>query len=136
MWLRDPDAPATSLGCVLACSVSPYVAASQVSQLTSFLPHHLASHVGRHPIHKGIVAQVNASGALRKSIFSGAMSVRRATAPPTQRPSSTRSCSPISDHLAFCGGAPLSQETQEFLATALVTIVQGTKYHDALGLTN
>ena len=82
-------------------------------------------------IRKGILAQVNSSGAFRKSIFNVAMTVKRANVPVVKNVVDTLVFSKIKQatggrlRVALSGGAALSRETQEFLTLALVTIVQG-----------
>lgn len=83
-------------------------------------------------IRKGILAQVNSSGSFRKSMFSGAMSVKRANVPVVKNVVDSLVFSKIKQatggrlRLAMSGGAALSRETQEFLSVALVTVIQGT----------
>jgi len=83
-------------------------------------------------IRKGILAQVNSSGAIRKSMFNGAMTVKKANVPVLKNVVDSVVFAKIRQatggrlRLALSGGAALSRETQEFLNTALVTIVQGT----------
>lgn len=82
-------------------------------------------------IRKGILAQVNKSGAFRKSLFNGAMTIKRSNVPVLKNVVDSVVFAKIREgtggrmRLALSGGAPLSKDTQEFLATALVTIVQG-----------
>ncbi len=83
-------------------------------------------------IRKGILAQVNSSGAFRKSIFNVAMTVKRANVPVVKTIVDTLVFSKIKQatggrlRVAMSGGAALSRETQEFLSLALVTVIQGT----------
>jgi len=82
-------------------------------------------------IRKGIISRVNAGGAVRKSVFNGAMTVKKNSVPVL---------STIADNVVFksvkaatggrlritlCGGAAISHETQKFLDTALVMMLQG-----------
>ena len=82
-------------------------------------------------IRKGIVAQVNKSGVIRKSMFHGAMSIKRANIPLLKNIVDAVVFSKIREgtggrlRVALSGGAALSRETQEFLNIALLTIVQG-----------
>jgi long-chain acyl-CoA synthetase len=84
-------------------------------------------------IRKGILAQVNSSGTFRKSMFNGAMSVKRANVPVVKSVVESLVFSKIKQatggrlRLAMSGGAALSRETQEFLSVALVTVLQGTR---------
>ena len=83
-------------------------------------------------IRKGILAQVNSSGSFRKSMFNGAMSVKKANVPVVKNVVDSLVFSKVKQatggrlRLAMSGGAALSRETQEFLSLALVTIIQGT----------
>ena len=83
-------------------------------------------------IRKGILAQVNNSSSFRKSMFNGAMSVKKANVPVVKNVVESLVFSKIKQatggrlRLAMSGGAALSRETQEFLSVALVTIIQGT----------
>ncbi len=83
-------------------------------------------------IRKGILAQVNSAGAIRKSMFNGAMTVKKANVPVLKNVVDSVVFGKIRQatggrlRLALSGGAALSRETQEFLNLALVTIVQGT----------
>lgn len=82
-------------------------------------------------IRKGIIAQVNSSSAVRKSVFSGAMSVKKANVPVLKSVVDSIVFAKIRQatggrlRLAMSGGAALSRETQEFLTLALVTLIQG-----------
>ena len=82
-------------------------------------------------IRKGIINTVNKSGTLKKSVFRGGMSIKKAGVP---------ILSGIVDSVVFSqvkaqtggglryvlnGGAALSVETQQFLTHALVTVLQG-----------
>jgi long-chain acyl-CoA synthetase len=98
-------------------------------------------------IRKGILSQVNSSGAVRKSMFNGAMTIKKANVPVLKGVVDSVIFAKIRQatggrlRLALSGGAALSRETQEFLNIALVTIVQGTvsissSDLSALGLTN
>lgn len=82
-------------------------------------------------IRKGILAKVNTSGAVRKAIFNGAVEVKRRNIPVLATLAdyilgSVRAATGGRLRLALSGGAAISRETQEFLTTALVTILQGT----------
>jgi long-chain acyl-CoA synthetase len=84
-------------------------------------------------IRKGILSQVNSSGAVRKSMFNSAMSIKKADVPVLKGVVDSVVFSKIRQatggrlRLALSGGAALSRETQEFLNLALVTIVQGAE---------
>jgi long-chain acyl-CoA synthetase len=91
-------------------------------------------------IRKGILSQVNSSGSFRKSMFNGAMSVKKANVPVAKNVVDTLVFSKIKQatggrlRLAMSGGAALSKETQEFLTLALVTILQGAISSSQVGL--
>ena len=82
-------------------------------------------------IRKGIVAKINSSGTLRKSVFSGAYTIKKAGVPALSQLVDSAVFSQIKAatggklRLALSGGAALSAETQEFLSIALVTVLQG-----------
>jgi long-chain acyl-CoA synthetase len=82
-------------------------------------------------IRKGIIAKVNAGGSVKKSVFNGAMSVKKAGVPVLSQLadsvvlSGVRAATGGRLRLALSGGAALSRETQEFLSVALVTMLQG-----------
>lgn len=84
-------------------------------------------------IRKGILTKVKAGGSLKSSIFNGALSMKKSGGPGS-------TLAAIADavvfkqvqqgtggrlKLALSGGAPISRETQEFLSTALVMVLQG-----------
>jgi len=74
---------------------------------------------------------VNASGTLKKSVFNGAMAVKKANVPVLVDVADALVFNGVKAatggrlRLAMCGGAALSKETQEFLSVALVTMLQG-----------
>ena len=82
-------------------------------------------------IRKGILTKVNSSGSLKKSVFNGAMAVKKANVPiladvaDSVVLSGVRAATGGRLRLALSGGAALSKETQEFLSVALVTTLQG-----------
>lgn len=82
-------------------------------------------------IRKGILAKVNASGRVRKSVFHGAVAIKKANWPVLSDVadatvlSSVRAATGGRLRLAMSGGAALSRETQEFLSVALVTMLLG-----------
>lgn len=82
-------------------------------------------------IRKGIVGKVNKSGTLRKSMFNGALSIKRANVPVLKGVvdsvvfSQVRAQTGGRLRLALSGGSALSAETQEFLSLALVSVIQG-----------
>lgn len=83
-------------------------------------------------IRKGIIGKINSSGAVKKSVFNGAMAVKKAGVPGLSQIadsavlSNVRAATGGRLRLALSGGASLSRETQEFLSIALVTMLQGT----------
>lgn len=82
-------------------------------------------------IRKGIITKVNHSGGMKKKMFNGAMSVKKAGIPGLSQLadsvvlSNVRAATGGRLRLALSGGAALSHETQEFLTIALVTMLQG-----------
>jgi long-chain acyl-CoA synthetase len=82
-------------------------------------------------IRKGILSQVNSGGAVRKSMFNGAMTVKKANVPVLKGVVDSVVFNKIRQatggrlRVALSGGAALSRETQEFLNIALVTLIQG-----------
>jgi long-chain acyl-CoA synthetase len=92
-------------------------------------------------IRKGILAQVGSSGAIRKSMFNGAMSIKKANVPVIKDLVDTLVFSKIKQatggrlRLAMSGGGFLSRETQKFLTHALVTVFQGATSSSQFGLT-
>lgn len=82
-------------------------------------------------IRKGIVGKVNASGPLKKNVFSGAYALKKAGVPVLSQIADSAVLSNVKTatggrlRLALSGGAALSRETQEFLSVALVTVLQG-----------
>ncbi|KAF8256833.1 hypothetical protein EI94DRAFT_1848697 [Lactarius quietus] len=91
-------------------------------------------------IHKGILAQVHKSGVVRKSMFNGAMTIKRANVPVLKNVIESVVFLKIREgmggrlRVALSGGAPLSRETQEFLSTALVTVIQGYGMTETCGM--
>ncbi|KAF8548649.1 acetyl-CoA synthetase-like protein [Imleria badia] len=80
---------------------------------------------------QGILTKVNASGNLKKTVFNGAMAVKKANRPVLSDIADALVLSGVKAatggrlRLAMSGGAALSKETQEFLSVALVTMLQG-----------
>ncbi|KAA1475922.1 long-chain-fatty-acid-CoA-ligase [Dentipellis sp. KUC8613] len=91
-------------------------------------------------IRKGILSQVNKGGSVRKSVFNGALSVKRAGVPGLKNVvdnvvfSQIRAATGGRLRLALSGGASLSKETQEFLSLALVTLLQGYGMTESCGM--
>lgn len=82
-------------------------------------------------IRKGILSKVNASGALKKGVFSSAIAVKKANVPGLKQVMDSVVLSAVREQtggrlrIAMSGGAALSSETQEFLTHALVLMLQG-----------
>ena len=91
-------------------------------------------------IRKGILAQVNNGGAIRKTVFNGAMSIKKANVPVVKDVVDALVFSKIKQatggrlRLAMSGGGFLSRETQEFLTLTLVTVFQGATSSSTIGL--
>ncbi|KAF5347312.1 hypothetical protein D9756_009932 [Leucocoprinus leucothites] len=90
-------------------------------------------------IRKGIVAKVNSGGAIRKAIFNGAVEVKRRNIPVLATVAdyilgAVRAATGGRLRIALCGGAAISRETQEFLSTTLVTILQGYGMTESCGM--
>lgn len=82
-------------------------------------------------IRKGILAKVHAGGAIKTMVFNAAMTLKRRGTPVLSQLadaivfSGVRAATGGRLRIALSGGAAISRETQEFLTTALVTMVQG-----------
>lgn len=82
-------------------------------------------------IRKGIIAQVNAGGYLKQSIFNGAYMAKKWGIPILSSVADAVVFSQLKAatggrlRLGLSGGAALSAETQDFLGVALVPIIQG-----------
>ncbi|TFK48164.1 acetyl-CoA synthetase-like protein, partial [Heliocybe sulcata] len=82
-------------------------------------------------IRKGIVGKINSTGTVKKSVFNGAMTVKRAGVPGLSQIvdnvvlAQVKAATGGRLRFALSGGAALSKETQEFLNLALVTMLQG-----------
>lgn len=83
-------------------------------------------------IRKGIVGKVDSSGFIKKNLFYGAMYAKKNNIPVLAQLadsvvlSGVRAATGGRLRIALSGGAAISRETQEFLSTALLNIVQGT----------
>ena len=83
-------------------------------------------------IRKGIIAKINSGSAIKKAIFNGAMHVKKNNIPILAQLadsfvlSGVRAATGGRLRIAMSGGAAISRDTQEFLTTALVTIIQGS----------
>ena len=82
-------------------------------------------------IRKGILAKVHAGGSIKKSVFNGAMAAKKKNLPVLAQLADSvvltgvRAATGGRLRIALSGGAAISRETQEFLTTALVTVLQG-----------
>ncbi|ETW80068.1 expressed putative fatty acid biosynthesis enzyme [Heterobasidion irregulare TC 32-1] len=91
-------------------------------------------------IRKGILSQINNAGALKKSLFNGALSIKRANVPGLNSIvdqvvfSQIKAATGGKLRLALSGGAALSRETQEFLSLALVMLLQGYGMTETCGM--
>ena len=84
-------------------------------------------------IRKGILAQVNKGGVLKKAVFSGSLKIKRGGIPFLSNivdsvvMTQIRAATGGKLRLALSGGAPLSSETHEFLNLTILTVLQGTR---------
>lgn len=91
-------------------------------------------------IRKGIIAKVNAGGAVKKAVFNGAYTVKKVGVPVLSQIadsvvfSSVKAATGGRLRFALSGGASLSRETQEFLSIALVTMLQGYGMTESCGM--
>ncbi|KAF8632068.1 hypothetical protein AX15_002066 [Amanita polypyramis BW_CC] len=91
-------------------------------------------------IRKGILHKVNSSGSFKKSLFNGAIAAKKAGTPIISQVadavvlSGVRAATGGRLRIALSGGAALSRETQEFLSTALVTLLQGYGMTESCGM--
>ena len=84
-------------------------------------------------IRKGILVKVQAGGTVKKALFNGAMNAKKNKTPILAGLGDiilggVRAATGGRLRLALSGGAAISKETQEFLTTALVTVLQGLFY--------
>ncbi|KDR78210.1 hypothetical protein GALMADRAFT_224584 [Galerina marginata CBS 339.88] len=91
-------------------------------------------------IRKGIENKVNSGGIIRKSLFETAMAAKKNNIPLFARLadsvvlSGVRAATGGKLRIALSGGAAISRETQEFLTTALVTVIQGYGMTESCGM--
>ena len=82
-------------------------------------------------IRKGVLAQVNQGGVIKKAIFNGSLRIKRSNIPILSQivdivvMSQIKAATGGRLRLALSGGAPLSSETHEFLNLTIITILQG-----------
>jgi len=91
-------------------------------------------------IRKGILTQVNAGGALKKAVFNGSVKIKKAGVPGLSQVVDSVVLSKIKAatggrlRLALSGGSAMSRETNEFLNTVLVTVLQGYGMTESCGM--
>ncbi|KAJ7038968.1 acetyl-CoA synthetase-like protein [Mycena alexandri] len=91
-------------------------------------------------IRKGIVGKVQAGGAIRSSVFKGAVEAKKRGTPGLARLadsvilSGVRAATGGRLRIAMSGGAAISRETQEFLSVALVMLLQGYGMTESCGM--
>ncbi|EPQ56009.1 long-chain-fatty-acid-CoA-ligase [Gloeophyllum trabeum ATCC 11539] len=91
-------------------------------------------------IRKGIIGKINSTGTVKKSVFNGAMSVKKAGVPGLSQIvdnvvlAQVKAATGGRLRFALSGGAALSKETQEFLNLALVTMLQGYGMTESCGM--
>lgn len=91
-------------------------------------------------IRKGIVSKLNSAGKVKKAVFNGALAVKKAGIPGMAAVidqtvlSAVKAATGGRLRIAMSGGAALSQETQEFLHLALVTMLQGYGMTESCGM--
>ncbi|KAF5329534.1 hypothetical protein D9619_009047 [Psilocybe cf. subviscida] len=91
-------------------------------------------------IRKGILAKVHSGGSLKKSLFNGAMAAKKKNLPVLASLADTvvlagvRAATGGRLRIALSGGAAISRETQEFLTTALVIVLQGYGMTESCGM--
>jgi len=82
-------------------------------------------------IRKGILTQVNAGGAFKRSVFNSSVKIKRASIPVLTQVVDNVVFNQIKAatggrlRVALSGGSAMSRETQEFLSLVLVNIIQG-----------
>ncbi|KAG5723723.1 Long-chain-fatty-acid--CoA ligase 2 [Termitomyces sp. T112] len=91
-------------------------------------------------IRKGIIAKVNGGSVVKKTVFNGAYAAKKANIPVLAQIadsvvlSGVRAATGGRLRIALSGGAAISRETQEFLTTALVTVLQGYGMTESCGM--
>lgn len=85
-------------------------------------------------IRKGIIAKVNSGGTIKKNLFNGALAAKKKNLPVLSQVADSvvlagvRAATGGRLRIALSGGAAISRETQEFLTTALVVVLQGEQH--------
>ena len=92
-------------------------------------------------IRKGILAQVHAGGAVKRTIFNAALTAKKYKLPVLAQIADfilagVRAATGGRLRIALAGGAALSKETQESLNLTLVTLIQGKSKSFALPMAN
>lgn len=90
-------------------------------------------------IRKGILAKVHAGGALKRTVFNASLSLKKKHVPVLAHLADSvlagvRAATGGRLRIALSGGAAISRETQEFLTTALVTVLQGYGMTETCGM--
>ncbi|TRM63081.1 hypothetical protein BD626DRAFT_495427 [Schizophyllum amplum] len=91
-------------------------------------------------IRKGILAKVNKSGTIKKSMFNGAMAAKKNNLPGLSQLADSVVLKGVKEatggrlRVALSGASSLSKETQEFLNVALVTLLQGYGMTESCGM--
>ena len=82
-------------------------------------------------IKKGVLAQVNHGGAIKKAVFNGSLRIKRNKIPILSQVVDSLVMSQVKAatggrlRIALSGGAPISSETHEFLNLTILTVLQG-----------
>jgi long-chain acyl-CoA synthetase len=82
-------------------------------------------------IKKGVLAQVNQGGTVKKAVFNGSFKIKKNNIPILSQVvdsvvmSKVRAATGGRLRLALSGGAPISSETHEFLNLTVLTVLQG-----------
>lgn len=82
-------------------------------------------------IKKGVLAQVNYGGAIKKAVFNGSLKIKKNNVPVLSQVVDSVVMSKVKAatggrlRIALSGGAPLSSETHEFLNLTILTVLQG-----------
>lgn len=90
-------------------------------------------------IRKGILAKVKAGGKFKEAMFNGAVSLKKGKLPVNNLMDAivfkqVKAQTGGRLRFAISGGAAISRETQEFLSTALVTVLQGYGLTESCGM--